>query len=1099
MPKLGRKYRKSKSRKRKDEEEQQQSASSRSISPHPYHFESSPTSPGPFVMDQRSPSPQISDITTDVMSHGHYGGFDETSAVLEYSDTSDDLRGEDRYFSQPINESTGLLRKYSSESTFRTLRHSERESHKVVHYSTSSFEDKSDGSLEEKTPPTSSGETHPRRNGDDERYRWMTSLAYAFRSANPDDSGEMRADMSDSMRAHRQQLSSSTVEFPGASPYRKQDSFPGLDSATSSWESAKQHPNSGYPKVYGMGIEEGHPFDDDAKNSNGDNGEYIPKQIKSRSMAATVAAFYLMDYEAGRPPSLSPNFETISREQLRLYRIQFSALWKWFGVNLAVVLLFTAHAVNDVPSVAMHTVAIIIFLAEIWMKEVVYGQDHARDFEHRDRALVPPMVIFLFALGFESWTRLLFQAYFGNDDSSDRPFILVTALFKPIVFFYISKQARSALEALRRISRIVIRVLVIEVFLILSFAAVACRLYNTYDSFRNLSVSWLSLFECKFAGDPRETKHGFLQFNFLTFSVFNMKTEVSTTVVNPSIWMPMYEKSSRNAFFFVLFIITSATADIHERSRVDREEAIRLAFLALVKNGETDYISAGSVRKTLQVVRPHYSIMKIKALMDIVNPDSQSVIDFSTFRTNIRQALNASVRTSSSASTFAMGVELIAVFVAITNFVYVILLTSEFDFDWFDSAAVSCGSAITLLGLLELVIRFNPLRIPNFAPLTRLNVTFDGIALVGAVVSLSGILCYAAGYHDIATDYILMGRAIDMIRIMRFFQIFRDIVRRSSDVLPAMRGPVILVLTVLHFFVHIGRTLWGGALDEAKLAKNAELTPLYYLNNFNSYAKGVVTMFNVFVVNDWHAIAEVFLICCGVFIMLNVLTAFFVEGKTKLLGDSDSRNRTVKDNAKTSDFRIHTGEKSKVKRVSSVRSLREVADPEDEDMSPGDEYSVASNNTTEIFSFDVYEREGYDRIMAQVNKGPSEEGETFARGVCDYLEVFESLVVGREKVGYMVCCQQSMNRFGNRRFKNNAADYVKEDILHKIVGDMHSELLVLSTRKKFHGRCLVRTFEHKTNPSLSLEIAAALLRDHPAVSLLVSRIRPVKSEAVLSC
>jgi hypothetical protein len=88
----------------------------------------------------------------------------------------------------------------------------------------------------------------------------------------------------------------------------------------------------------------------------------------------------------------------------------------------------------------------------------------------------------------------------------------------------------------------------------------------------------------------------------------------------------------------------------------------------------------------------------------------------------------------------------------------------------------------------------------------------------------------------------------------------------------------------------------------------------------------------------------------------------------------------------------------------------------------------------------------------------------------------------------MVCCQQTMNRFGNRRFQNNARDFVKDDALHKIVSDMHSELLVLTTRKNFDKRCLVRTFAHKTDPSLKLEITASLLRPQPAVSLLVSRI-----------
>ena len=136
-----------------------------------------------------------------------------------------------------------------------------------------------------------------------------------------------------------------------------------------------------------------------------------------------------------------------------------------------------------------------------------------------------------------------------------------------------------------------------------------------------------------------------------------------------------------------------------------------------------------------------------------------------------------------------------------------------------------------------------------------------------------------------------------MIRMMRFSQIFRDVVRRSADVLPAMAGPVILVLTTVHTFVCLGIALWGGAIDPEEFATFNDLTPLYYLNNFNSYTEGLVTIFNVLVVNDWHAIAQVFLyssrnsspyivypyfvtaLCCAVFICLNVITAFFVECK----------------------------------------------------------------------------------------------------------------------------------------------------------------------------------------------------------------------------
>jgi len=71
------------------------------------------------------------------------------------------------------------------------------------------------------------------------------------------------------------------------------------------------------------------------------------------------------------------------------------------------------------------------------------------------------------------------------------------------------------------------------------------------------------------------------------------------------------------------------------------------------------------------------------------------------------------------------------------------------------------------------------------------------------------------------------------------------------------------------------------------------VSPYYDLNNFNTYSSGMLTMFNVLIVNDWYAIANVFLtvsrpavvftffIGANLYlycIILNVMTAFFVEG-----------------------------------------------------------------------------------------------------------------------------------------------------------------------------------------------------------------------------
>ena len=141
-------------------------------------------------------------------------------------------------------------------------------------------------------------------------------------------------------------------------------------------------------------------------------------------------------------------------------------------------------------------------------------------------------------------------------------------------------------------------------------------------------------------------------------------------------------------------------------------------------------------------------------------------------------------------------------------------------------------------------------------------------------------------------------------------------------------------------------------------------------------------------------------------------------------------------------------------------------------------------------SFDIYEREGFDNIMRTVAGSTNDEQEAFARSVCNYLERFESLTSGREKVGYMVCCQQSLNRFGNRRFQTLSRNFVNDCTLHQVVSDMHSELLA----HKNSERCLVRTFSEQDDElsSRQLEIAATLIRHQPAATLFSSRIRTSK-------
>lgn len=134
---------------------------------------------------------------------------------------------------------------------------------------------------------------------------------------------------------------------------------------------------------------------------------------------------------------------------------------------------------------SMHSSVIVVFAIEIRMREHIYGTDPKPDTRHADRKLVRPMIAFLFFLGLESW-----MWYFFSPQDTRHP--IFSSLYKPLVFFFVSAKARDSLEALWRISLIVMRVLIVEFGLILAFASVACKMYGGHhESFHNLSTSWV--------------------------------------------------------------------------------------------------------------------------------------------------------------------------------------------------------------------------------------------------------------------------------------------------------------------------------------------------------------------------------------------------------------------------------------------------------------------------------------------------------------------------------------------------------------------------------------------------------------------------------
>ncbi len=217
--------------------------------------------------------------------------------------------------------------------------------------------------------------------------------------------------------------------------------------------------------------------------------------LRKEQLSAAIAACFLKDYEGGQPPTLSNNFSDISRTQLLLYRIKHSLYWKWFGLSLATIFLFIPSFNGRLLTFFLHAYSLLVFVADLYMKDQLRGKKGKVQMGQAKFLLFHSMKGFLLLMTLQT----VIEPFLLNHRMV-HAFSLAISVFKPIVFFYQSRRARDALEALIRISKKLFRVILIELFLILVFATVACRLYYDHDSFQSLPQSWLSLFACKFRG-----------------------------------------------------------------------------------------------------------------------------------------------------------------------------------------------------------------------------------------------------------------------------------------------------------------------------------------------------------------------------------------------------------------------------------------------------------------------------------------------------------------------------------------------------------------------------------------------------------------------
>ena len=75
-----------------------------------------------------------------------------------------------------------------------------------------------------------------------------------------------------------------------------------------------------------------------------------------------------------------------------------------------------------------------------------------------------------------------------------------------------------------------------------------------------------------------------------------------------------------------------------------------------------------------------------------------------------------------------------------------------------------------------------------------------------------------------------------------------------------------VLMTVFYVFSILGGFIFGGKVDAnlPQILANDGVSTIYIYNNFNDFGSGIVTLFELMIVNNWQVIVEMFIDATGI-------------------------------------------------------------------------------------------------------------------------------------------------------------------------------------------------------------------------------------------
>ena len=510
-----------------------------------------------------------------------------------------------------------------------------------------------------------------------------------------------------------------------------------------------------------------------------------------------LSSSLIEDFRFSRPPPPPASAAFVSPEAYVYFYFRLNhASWRVGVRSLAVFSLFLSSFFETLPSnvdisVALSFIGGLVLLLDIALRWRYLSIDPRSD----SIATLTFLVVFCHLLEISMLLSLCPSVL------SDAP-IFLTSIAKPITVIWVYPRSRFALQTFRGVALPTLKIICVYLLIVLVYAVCATYLYSRDSQFSDVSTSWVTLFT------------------------------LSTSVNNPSCWMPLYKESKSSALFFISFLLVTffavknlviaVSVNLYHQceQRLDR---------SLNENRTSSLAEAFNVLKTSSPSSPSYS-------SSVSNHIRRSDLLTALLIVRSKYSLRDIERMYSSACAAAS----------------VTLFTSRLEDELVDFE--------TFRKTVPLFLQFSIQRPTTFR------------------------------YYPFAVT-----------AASEFFH-------SAWTVLKNCGGQLALVCCCAHILVYVGMASWRPLPVVVPSASSSPSSSLYYLNSFDSYGEGLVTVFNIVVVNDWQMIAEVYLdvstrtqvyaffIVANLLLSLiltNLLTAFFVSSFMAAKNNAEQKQKQV--------------------------------------------------------------------------------------------------------------------------------------------------------------------------------------------------------------